>query len=51
MLWTDDEVARAEARAVDAAASHEPPAGLLTGVPVALKDNLATHEDAAEELE
>ena len=42
MLWTDDDAARAEAAAVDAAASHEPPVGLLTGVPVAVKDNIAT---------
>ncbi|HEX3160008.1 MAG TPA: amidase, partial [Gemmatimonadaceae bacterium] len=42
MLWTDDDAARAEAAGVDAAASHEPPVGLLTGVPVAVKDNIAT---------
>jgi len=42
VLWHDHEWSRAAAGAVDAAIADGAPAGLLCGVPVAIKDNLAT---------
>jgi aspartyl-tRNA(Asn)/glutamyl-tRNA(Gln) amidotransferase subunit A len=43
ILWTDDEAAVREAMAVDARRASDDPASLaLAGVPVAIKDNIAT---------
>lgn len=42
VLWSDGEAALAEAARADAAMDAEPPAGALSGVPVMVKDNIAT---------
>jgi len=42
MIWTDERAAAAEAAAADRAMDATPPSGALAGVPVAVKDNIAT---------
>lgn len=42
LLWSDPEAALREAREADARMDAAPPTGALSGVPVVLKDNLAT---------
>ena len=42
MLWSDREAAIDEARAADRRMDGAPPSGALAGIPIAVKDNIAT---------